>query len=124
MNYTLPTNDDSGRPGDTRRDRYVFRLTGDLCAGDALQLKQTLRSFTQPEHIVVDLSDVVKTDLVAINALAMAHRQHQLRVVLPICPEASKLFHLTKFTSILNLVSVSSIVAENQRHVSAYTLPQ
>ncbi len=124
MKHTLPTTTDLGRPGDARRDRYMFRLSGDLCAGDALQLKQKLRSFTQPEHIVVDLSDVVKTDLVAINALAMAHRQHQLRVVLPICPEASKLFHLTKFTSILNLVTVSSIIAENIGHVSAYALPQ
>lgn len=79
--------------------RHVYTLTGSLCLTDALWLKETLKSYTYPAHIVVDISQVHKTDLIAVNALAVAHKKHHLQVVMPQREEACEIFHLTRFYS-------------------------
>lgn len=80
---------------------HVYSLSGNLCSTDAIWLKNTFQEFTYSEDIIVDLSQVQKTDLTAINALAQGHKKHRLTVILPVHSEAAELFHLTKFTSIL-----------------------
>lgn len=93
---------------------HVFRLSGHLCSTDALWLKETLRSFEYSETILLDLSNVVKTDLIAVNAVATGHKKHTLRVVMPTSPEAAEIFYLTKFTQILNLIPSLPVVHENE----------
>lgn len=83
---------------------HIFMLSGELCSTDALWLKNTLLEFTYRENIVVDLSQLTRADLTAINALALGHKKHRLMVVLPTSPAASDIFHLTKFTSILTTI--------------------
>jgi anti-anti-sigma regulatory factor len=84
--------------------QHVYRLSGEFCSTDALYLKQTWSDSPYSQQILVDLQAVSKTDLIAVNALAIAHRKHDLQVIMPRSADARHIFHLTKFTSILNIL--------------------
>ncbi|MFD2574385.1 hypothetical protein ACFSUS_27370 [Spirosoma soli] len=92
---------------------HIFRLSGNLCSTDAMWLKEKLRSFEYSETILLDLSHVVRTDLIAVNALAAGHKKHTLGVVMPRSAEAAEIFHLTKFNQILNLLPTLPVAHEN-----------
>jgi hypothetical protein len=84
--------------------QHVYRLSGEFCSTDALYLKQAWSGSPYAKQLLVDLQEVSKTDLIAINALAIAHCKHDLQVIMPRSAEARHIFHLTKFTRILNLL--------------------
>lgn len=93
---------------------HIYNLSGRLCSTDAVWLKNEFQQFSHTEEILLDLSQVEKVDLTAINALAQGHKQHRLSVVMPSSPEAAELFHLTKFTDILITLPAVPVYQETE----------
>lgn len=82
----------------------IYKYRGQLETAEALALKDQLLADTA-EQLFVDLSEVTHVDLVAINALALAHKNKNLKVVLPRTTEGRHIFHLTKFDAIFNIIT-------------------
>lgn len=81
----------------------IYRYRGDLGTTQAQELKEELLNESARE-IFIDLSDVTKTDLVAINALAIAHKYKNINLVLPKSAAGRQMFHITKFDRIFNVI--------------------
>ena len=82
----------------------IYRYRGEFGAADAYALKNELLAETA-EQLFIDLSDVTKVDLIAINALALAHKHKNLKVVMPKSAQGRHIFHITKFDLIFNIIS-------------------
>jgi anti-anti-sigma regulatory factor len=82
----------------------IYRYRDEFGAADAYALKNELLAETA-EQLFIDLSDVTKVDLIAINALAMAHKYKNLKVVMPKSAQGRHTFHITKFDLIFNIIT-------------------
>ncbi|GAB3572646.1 hypothetical protein GCM10027578_32560 [Spirosoma luteolum] len=83
---------------------YTIRVTGILCSAQAWRLREMFQGMQHSATILLDLSQVSKMDIQAVQALATGHKLHRLTVVQPLSAEGGKMLHLTKFTQVLNLV--------------------
>lgn len=82
----------------------IYRYRGEFGATEAMTLKNELLAETA-EQLFIDLSEVTKVDLIAINALVIAHKRKNLKVVLPKSAQGRHTFHLTKFDLVLTIIT-------------------